>query len=134
MGLHWRGGEEETVVSMDILENSLENIYRQIFIGFKKALNREAFIVLHKLVIDQCMMKNDPTGEQLKRMDYINGVFEKLTKEYDGIQIFDPRTYPNYDENISGNRLFKEDLVHFTAEVNQWVAETVVENYKAKNF
>lgn len=132
LGLHWRGGEEETVVSMEILENTLQDIYHRIFSGFKNSLNREAPIVLHKLVIEECMNKNDPTGERLKRMNYINGVFETLGNEWAAVKIFDPRNYPNYDGSVENNQLFKADLVHFLAEVNEWVSEEVVKDYKAK--
>ena len=132
LGIHWRGGEEETVVAMNLLEGKLEDIYRSIFSGFYDALDCNPPIVLHRLVIEECMNKNDSSGERLRRMNYINSVFETLERENNHFKIFDPRRYPNYDEKAVGSALFKEDLVHFTSDVNRWVAETILKDYQEK--
>ncbi len=125
IGLHWRGGENDATATEEYLSQHLENIYVQIFETFNGILNTPP-IVLHKLVCPDYMNDTDPTGQQLKNMEYINAVFEKLEKKYKNILIFDARNAPQYIPNVRGNGIFIEDAVHFTPEVNRWVAGCIL--------
>jgi hypothetical protein len=77
-------------------------------------------------------MDMDPTGVKLERMHYINSVFERLAEKY-GAEIFDATKAPQFIPNVRGNGIFIGDCVHYTPEVNGWVAETILAEYKKKN-
>ena len=127
IGLHWLGGEND-VEATDCQLKILENIYIEIFESFNAILNNPP-IVLHRIVCPDRMNDVDPTGKFLKNMHYINGVFESLCKKYDNISLFDVRNFPCFKPDARGNGLFIEDVVHFTSDVNKWVAQTVLEEY-----
>ena len=63
-------------------------------------------------------------------MHYINQVFDELAAENENISIFDVRKCPHYIPDVRGNGIFLEDVVHYTAETNRWVAEEIFNNYK----
>ncbi len=125
IGLHWRGGEND---AYERPTQELENIYTQIFGTFNRILGAPP-IVLHKLVCPDRMNDVDPTGERLENMHLINEVFMKLTKTFDNVSIFDATKAPQFIPNVRGNGIFKEDAVHFTPEVNMWVAENILKKY-----
>ena len=131
MGLHFRGGENETTVEKEVLEKELFDIYTRIFDGFEKRLGKYP-LVLHKIVCPDRCMDMDPTGVKLERMHYINSVFLRLAEKYGG-EIFDATKAPQFIPNVRGNGIFIGDCVHYTPEVNGWVAETILEEYKKKN-
>lgn len=128
IGLHWRGGENDTSASREYLVQNLEGIYRRIFDTFDRILGTPP-TVLHKLVCHDRMNFLDPTGRRLKNMDYINEVFDRLQKNYENISVFDPADAPQFVPDVRGNGLFIEDAVHFTPEVNRWVAESILDKY-----
>lgn len=125
IGLHWRGGENDVTATEEYLMQHLESIYTQIFDAFNEILSMPP-IVLHKMVCPDRMRDMDPTGLYLKNMDYINGVFESLARRYANISVFDPTNAPQYIPDVRGNGIFMEDAVHFTPEVNRWVAECIL--------
>lgn len=128
IGLHWRGGENDVTATNENLIQNLENIYTKIFDTFNHILG-DPPIVLHKIVCPDRMNELDPTGKYLENMKYINKVFENLQKSHKNISVFDPRTAPQYIPDVRGNGLFIEDAVHFTPEVNMWIAENVLKKY-----
>ncbi len=128
IGLHWRGGESDALAKAEYLSEQLENIYTEIFDEFNRLLGVPP-IVLHKLVCPDSMNAMDPTGGYLKNMHYINEVFGRLEKRYENISILDPQTAPYFIPDIRGNGLFIEDAIHFTPEVNTWVAENILSGY-----
>jgi hypothetical protein len=75
------------------------------------------------------MIEKDSTGEHLKNMYYINEVFESLSAKRENISIFDIKNAPQYIPDTRGNGIFIEDAVHFTPEVNRWVAECILKKY-----
>ena len=128
IGLHWRGGENDVTATTEHLTTRLQQIYETIFEEFNTLLHTPP-VVLHKLVCPDRMHAMDPTGGYLKNMDIINTVFDRLATTYKNVTVFDPRTAPQFSPNVCGNGIFKEDLVHFTEEVNQWVARRILEGY-----
>lgn len=128
IGLHWRGGENDVSATKEYLTQNLEKIYTRIFEEFDRIL-KEPPIVLHRIVCPDRMNDMDPTGQRLENMNYINAVFESLQKKQKRISIFDPRTAPQYIPDVRGNGLFIKDAVHFTSEVNKWIAENIFKNY-----
>ena len=131
MGLHFRGGENDTTVEKEVLEKELFDIYTRIFDGFEKKIGKYP-LVLHKIVCPDRCMDMDPTGVKLERMHYINSVFLRLAEKYGG-EIFDATKAPQFIPNVRGNGIFVGDCVHYTPEVNGWVAETILAEYKKKN-
>lgn len=128
LGLHWRGGENDVSATAEHLHEHLENVYCRIFDEFDRLLGHPP-TVLHRLVCPDRMTDTDSTGGKLERMHYINEVFEKLTARREGISIFDARQAPQFIPDVRGNGLFIADAVHFTPEVNAWVAEETLKNY-----
>ena len=130
IGLHWRGGENDTGRPAEELTARLPGIYREIIGSFNRVLSQPP-ITLHRLAIGDRMLDVDPTGEKgrLKRLDFVNGVFEQMREEYPNVSTFDVRNAPQYDPDVWGSGLFQSDLLHFTAPVNRWVAEQILEEY-----
>lgn len=125
IGLHWRGGENDVTASKQYLLDNLEKIYKDIFVSFNHILKNPP-IILHKIVAYDRANDLDSTGEYSKNMDIINSVFDLLQNSYKNISVFDVRRFPNYIQNVRCNNIFIEDAVHFTEEVNNWVAEEII--------
>ena len=128
IGLHWRGGENDTSATKELLTESLENIYKTIFESFNSILKNPP-VVLHKIVCHERMMDLNPSGQSLENMHYINNIFEKFQQTYKNVSVFDVTTAPQYTAKERGNGIFMEDMVHFTPEVNNWVAQHIIEEY-----
>lgn len=127
IGLHWRGGENDITATREYLENNLKNIYVELFDEFNRILKNPP-IVLHKIVSYDRANDLDATGEYSKNIDVINNVFEELENKYKNVSVFDVRKFPKYIPNERCNGLFIQDAVHFTQEVNYWVAESILKN------
>lgn len=128
IGLHWRGGENDTVPEMEELEAELYETYARIFDGFEKQIGKYP-LILHRIVCPDRCMDLDPTGVKLQRMHYINGVFERLAEKYGG-KVFDARMTPQYIDGVRGNGIFISDCVHYTPEVNAFAAAQILLDYK----
>lgn len=128
IGLHWRGGEGEINASQTYLSQNLMRIYTEMFDAFNHILNAPP-IVLHKIVCPDHVNKRDPSGEMLQRMHSINRVFSQLEQQYQNLSVFDPTAAPQFDPNLYGNGIFLPDAIHFTSEVNHWVAECIFQDY-----
>lgn len=132
IGLHWRGGENDVTATPEALSETLFEVYSRIFGSFCDTLGNIP-IALHKLIAKDRMYNKDPSGEQYKKMLYINSVFERLANENENITVFDPASAPQYVDGVRGNGVFLSDCVHFTPEVNDWVAECVINDYLKNN-
>lgn len=128
IGLHWRGGENDATAASEYLSQNLKNIYVRMFETFHSILCAPP-IVLHKLVCADRMNDMDPSGERLEKMHFMNGIFSELEREYKNISVFDPAVVPQFIPDIRGNGIFMEDMVHFTPEVNKWIAEDIFRTY-----
>ena len=128
IGLHWRGGENDVSATAEHLHEHLAPIYRRIFGEFDRLLDAPP-TVLHRLVCPDRMRDTDPTGGKLERMHYINKVFDDLARERKNVRVFDARRAPQFLPDVRGNGLFLADAVHFTPEVNAWVAEEILNDY-----
>ncbi len=128
IALHWRGGENDVTATDEYLAKHFKNIYTKLFDSFNALLNTPP-IVLHKIVCPDRMNDMDPTGKNLANMNYINSVFDTLQNQYENVSIFDVRNAPQYVPNIRGNGLFIEDAVHFTPQVNLWIADNILKEY-----
>lgn len=129
IGIHWRGGENDTSQENEYLNSELFSLYSRMIDDFGSMLG-DAPIALHRLIAKDRMLHLDPSGAKLERMYYINSVFEELSKKYSNVTVFEPSDAPQFVEGVLGNGVFKSDNVHFTPEVNRWVAQTVLDNYK----
>ena len=128
IGLHWRGGENDVSATAEHLQEHLAPIYDRILDEFDRLLDAPP-TVLHRLVCPDRMRDTDPTGGKLTRMHYINEVFEKMAQKRDNVCIFDARRAPQFVPDVRGNGLFIADAVHFTPEVNAFVAEEILNDY-----
>lgn len=59
-------------------------------------------------------------------MHYSNEVFYRLEAQYPNVSVFDPTTAPYFIPNVRGNGMFKDDMVHFTPEMNRWITDSVM--------
>ena len=128
IGLHWRGGEGEVNATQTYLSQNLMRIYTEMFDAFNGILN-DPPIVLHKIVCADHVNKRDPSGEMYQKMGYINKTFSELEQNYPNITVFDPTNAPQFDPKIYSNGIFLPDAIHYTAEVNRWVAECIFQKY-----
>ena len=130
VGMHWRGGEQETRRPFEsLMEGRLKNDYKKFFTSLREALGYNAPIVLHKMPFVEVFAREDKTGGHLGAMTYINYVFEQLTHELEGTTIFDPTLCPFYNPAIWDSGIYRWDLIHYTGEMNTWVAEQILEGY-----
>lgn len=135
MGIRWRGSENDTTATWKVLESTLKNSHEEMFSGFCKSIGQDVPVILHLRVSNERCMDLDPSGEKLKKMHYINRVFNELAAENENISIFDVRTCPHFIPDVRGNGIFIEDVVHYTPQTNTpqtnwWVAEQILNNYK----
>lgn len=128
IGLHWRGGENDTTAETDGLFGILEKTYTEIFDEFCARLNCPP-IYLHRLIVKDRCFDLDPTGEMYLRMGLINAVFEKLCEIYPNVSMFDIRKSSLYREAERGNGVFIDDAVHFTPEANLYVAQKILDDH-----
>ena len=131
VGLHWRGGEEDLLSDRDLLRTRLKNIYLELFRTFSESLGRVPPVVLHRIVARERCTDLDPSGQRLENLEFINSVFEELAAGDGNFSVFDVRNAPYFRPDVPGNGLFLEDKVHFTPEVNRWVAKTILDRYEA---
>ena len=133
IGVHWRGGEQDTLVLKEELEPVLKEIYEKIFSGLSDALGEEIPVVLPRITHAQRSLENDPEGKVLESFYYINEVFCELCDENENMQIFDVRKAPFYRSDERGNGILMEDIVHYTPKTNKWVAGEILKEYKKRN-
>lgn len=129
IGLHWRGGEEDTTSQNEKLKATLSNIYSELIDGFNKTLHTPP-IILHRIVCRDRVNDFDPSGGRLQNMEYINSVFCEKEQQYKNVCVFDVRKAPQFVENVRGNGIFIDDVVHYSPETNFWVAQQILDEYK----
>lgn len=132
VGLHWRGGEQETRREEAFLKAELKPMYKRFFNGLRDAIGYPVPIVLHRMPFVDVMLKEDPSGQHLKNMEYINQVFEELSSEMEDVSTFEPLNAPHYDKYAWDKNLFRWDLIHYTGKTNSWVAKEILKNYIEK--
>jgi hypothetical protein len=75
------------------------------------------------------MLKEDPSGVHLQSMEYINQVFDELAIEQKLTSTFEPKECPFYDEYAWDKNIFRWDLIHYTGEMNDWVASKILDDF-----
>ncbi len=123
--LHWRGGEEDITVKEDPLRQQLLSIYRRIFAEYNAAVKQDIPITVHQVDFKERCMDLDSSGEFLKSMYVIAETFKLLAKD-PGISLFDVRECPFYDPSSREHGIYMEDVVHYTSQVNSWVASEIL--------
>lgn len=130
VGIHWRGGEQETWQHTSNLEGRLKKDYLTIFNGMREAIGYDAPIVFHRMPFVQVMKNADPTGKCFDSMNYINALFEELAQELSPASVFDVRECPFYDEKAWDMNILRWDLIHYQGRTNDWVSSQILEEYK----
>ena len=130
IGVHWRGGEEETDVRVAHLEAVLRGIYDRMFDGFYKSLGQRVPIILHKMASETRCREMNVTGEDVEAMHFINKTFDQLARDNENITTFDVTKAPHYNTNTRTNGIFLPDGGHYTPQTNMWVAKTILEEYR----
>ena len=130
MGIHWRGGEEETDVRVAHLKDVLRGIYDRMFDGFYKSLGRRVPIILHKMASENRCREMNVTGEDVEAMHFINKTFDELSRDNENITTFDVTKAPHYNTSTRTNGIFLPDGGHYTPETNIWAAKTILEEYR----
>ena len=124
--LHWRGGEEDGDLPVEQMSDLFE-IYERLFGDYYADLGQTVPVVLHR--IESYQQSLDMLGQVgVERLDYVNGVFDRLAEMHENVSVFDPKQYPGYTPDASQYfGIFRPDHVHFTREVNEWVAAGILE-------
>ena len=128
IGLHWRGGENDTTATEEYLQQHLETIYQELFDTFNSLLHTPP-ITMYKLLCHERLQAFDPTGQLRKNIGYINAVFERLQQKYPNISVLDPGEAPQHVLASDGNGLFIEDGIHYSPQANRWLADCVLEAF-----
>ena len=134
VGIHWRGGEQETDYPVSELQGFLKDTYLRIFGGMRDTLGALAPVVFHRFPFDKVMSQRDKEdgGTRLESMNYINDVFEELAGEMANASVFDVRKCPFYDEYAWDCNIFRWDLIHYQGRTNDWVANEILKEYKER--
>ncbi len=133
VGMHWRGGEQDVMRPIEsLVDGKLKNDYKTFFTALREAVGYNVPITLHKMPYVQFYLKEDPTGAHLGIMTFINFVFEQITFEMEKVKIFDPTKCPLYNPAIWDSGIYRWDLIHYTGELNTWVAEEILKDYKSR--
>ena len=133
IGIHWRGGEQETRMSIEEMkQRKIKETYIKLFDGLRESLGYETPVILHKMPFREVMLKEDPTGEHLKNMEFINSVFSELVSDMKDTKLFDPEEAPFHDPNAWDRNIFRWDLIHYNPRMNTWVAEEILRDYKER--
>ena len=133
VGLHWRGGEQETRRDAEFLKENLKSEYKKFFAGLRSAIGYNVPVTLHRMPFVDVMKKEDPSGAHLANMNYINQVFDELAVEQELTSTFEPTMCPFYDQYAWDKNIFRWDLIHYTGELNTWVAEEILRTFKQRN-
>lgn len=128
IGLHWRGGENDTSVVREDLDAHLNEIYSEMLSGYNRILNFPK-IYMHRIIAKDRMFDLDPSGKKYERMCKINAVFESLCEKFPNVEMFDASTSPLFLPDVCGNGVFISDHVHYTPELNMWAAECILNNF-----
>lgn len=123
--LHWRGGENDFETDEEKF-SKIEDIYNTLFNGFYDAIGKRVPTVLHKFYFNAL----HPNGN--KNKDVLNALFDKFAAENNNIETFDVTECPLCDPSLKRDGIYMDDLVHYTPELNKWVAEKILEDYKRK--
>ena len=126
IGLHWRGGENDAYDPPEAVREGIPSVYERLLEGWNRVLGNPP-VIFHRIVAHERYTDRDPSGGQLESMHIINGVFEEMARRYPNVSVFDVRQCPQFVPGVRGNGIFKEDMVHFTPEVNRWVAQRILE-------
>lgn len=132
VGLHWRGGEQETRRDAEFLKENLKSEYKKFFAGLRSAIGYNVPVTLHRMPFVDVMKKEDPSGAHLANMNYINQVFDELAVEQELTSTFEPTMCPFYDQYVWDKNIFRWDLIHYTGELNTWVAEEILRTFKQR--
>ena len=132
VGIHWRGGEQETDYPVSKLETFLKDTYLEIFGGIRSAIGCDAPVVFHRFPFNKVFANRDKEdgGTRLQSMHYINDTFDTLAKEMTNASVYDVRTCPLYDEYAWDCNIFRWDLIHYQGRVNDYVAGEILKEYK----
>ncbi len=130
MGIHWRGGEEETDVRVAHLKEVLRGIYDRMFDGFYESLGQKVPVILHKMASETRCREMNVTGEDVEAMHFINKTFDELANDNENITTFDVKNAPHYVENERTNGIFLPDGGHYTPQTNMWAARQILEDYR----
>ena len=130
--IHWRGGEEDTTIKKEIIEQYLKETYDDIFNGFCNSFGKRIPIILHRIVCkERCQFLGG--SDAVESMEYINSIFDELANENNNISVFDVTEAPHYHNDNETHGIFIEDNVHFTPKTNKWVAEKILKEYIKHN-
>ena len=132
VGMHWRGGEQETRLHVSELEEKLKDVYLRLFGGLREAMGYPVPVYMHLMPFKSCMTRIRPTHHSYISMVYINALFEELCGELEDAHLFDVTRCPHYNPNVPDYGLLRPDLIHFTGETNQWVAAEIFREFKGK--
>lgn len=134
MSMHWIGGAEDVTEPVEKLNAQLDDIYMRMFQQMRETAGKRLPVVLHKLAAPDREMDMDPSGNGLKRMYFINGEFDYLSRVCEDVTVFDITTAPHYIPNVRGNGLYLDvDVVHHTEQTNRWIAQWILEDYLRTN-
>ena len=138
LGLHWRGGENDTGNGMpEKIIPEIKPVYMRLFDMFSRALGEMPPTVLYEIRYGK---KNDARedGVNVEYMNNtapaVNGMFREFAKDNSMITTFDPFSLSLYnkDEPLTWGIFKEEDGIHYTPEANREIASIIVKEAVGK--
>lgn len=133
VGIHWRGGEEDSGKRVGELRGVLPELYRRMFISFDRALGATPPLTLYTMCHVERSLAMHPEGFGPESMAYINSLFSEIRDRRGNVELFDIRTAPFWVPDVPTHGIWLEDCIHATPELNRWIAGRILQNYAAKN-
>jgi len=131
IGVHWRGGENDTMEAPEVALPMLRPLYIQLFDMLRSALGKMPPIVLYEMEfgmrnyertdIDTINMKNTSCA--------INGMFHQFAHDYSEISTFSPFELSLFraDEPQTYGLFLPSDGIHYSAEANREIAKLILQ-------
>lgn len=132
LGIHWRGGENDTVTDRpEVMIPLLRPIYRQLFDMFRDSLGELPKTVLYQVA---CGMRNyertdiENLDDMRVMIPALNEMFADFARENEAITLFHPFSLSLYDPDLPQTwGIFSEvDGVHYTGAANAEIAAGIL--------
>lgn len=134
LGVHWRGGEEDTAANPPETEIPLlRPIYRKLFDMFRLALGEMPKTVLYQIEYGSKIDERTDADPELmqKNKTATNQMFCDFSREYLAVSLFHPFSLSLYrpDYPKTWGIFSEEDGVHYSGAANAEIAARIIEEW-----
>ncbi len=134
MGVHWRGGEDDTAVQTPkSLIPNLKPLYERLFEMLRSSLGELPKTVLYQMRYGEKTYERPGTDNLRDSASVNNRLFAEFAEKYPQISLFDPFSLSLYrpEDPQTWGIFSPEDGVHYSAAANCEIAEKILAEYLA---